>query len=86
LKYFWFSGAKCIVTSVDYRLAPENPYPAAIEDAVDSLHWLVKNGEKELGVNLNQIAVGGSSRSRSSSLNPFLMLIDFLVVEISQQY
>jgi acetyl esterase/lipase len=51
------------VISVDYRLAPENPYPAAVEDAIDSLQWLVKNGEKELGVNLNQIAIGGSSRS-----------------------
>ncbi|KIM36277.1 hypothetical protein M413DRAFT_449327 [Hebeloma cylindrosporum] len=53
--------AKCVVISVDYRLAPENPYPSAIEDAVDALHWVNMNGEKELGVNLNQIAVGGTS-------------------------
>ena len=71
--------------SVDYRLAPENPYPAAVEDAVDSLQWLVKNGAKELGVNLNQIAVGGSSRFRSS-FNPVLILSTFLVVGISRQY
>jgi len=86
MKSFWFLGSKCVVVSVDYRLAPEDPYPAAVEDAVDSLHWLIKNGEKELGINPNQIAVGGSSRSRSLSLNYFLILSTFLVVEISQQY
>ncbi|PPR01065.1 hypothetical protein CVT26_016012 [Gymnopilus dilepis] len=54
--------ARCVVISVDYRLAPENPYPAAVEDAVDALDWVVNNGAKELGINPNRIAVGGSSR------------------------
>ncbi|KAF9564021.1 hypothetical protein CPC08DRAFT_748599 [Agrocybe pediades] len=53
--------ANCVVVSVDYRLAPENPYPTAVEDAVESLHWMYKNGPQELGINVNRIAVGGSS-------------------------
>ena len=55
-------GAKCVVISVDYRLAPEHPYPAAVEDAVDALQWVIKHGQIELGVDLSRIAVGGSSR------------------------
>ena len=50
------------MVSVDYRLAPENPYPAAIEDAVEALQWVQSNGGSELGVDLSRIAVGGSSR------------------------
>ena len=48
--------------SVDYRLAPEHPYPAAVLDAVDALHWVIKHGQTELGIDVTQIAVGGSSR------------------------
>jgi acetyl esterase/lipase len=50
------------VISVDYRLAPEHPYPSAVEDAVDALHWVIKHGQTELGIDLSRIAVGGSSR------------------------
>jgi len=41
----WISKATgCSVLLVDYRLAPENPYPAAIEDALSSYRWMCKNG------------------------------------------
>ncbi|KAI0068229.1 hypothetical protein BV25DRAFT_1793279 [Artomyces pyxidatus] len=53
--------ATCVVVSVDYRLAPENPYPAAVEDAVQALEWVWSQGKSTLNVNLDQIAVGGSS-------------------------
>ncbi|THH19723.1 hypothetical protein EW146_g1491 [Bondarzewia mesenterica] len=53
--------ARCVVVSVDYRLAPENPYPAAVDDAVESLQWVWKDGKTTLGIDSKQIAVGGSS-------------------------
>ena len=53
--------AKCVVINVDYRLGPEIPFPAAVEDTVESLHWVMKNGKAELNVDTSRIAVGGNS-------------------------
>jgi len=55
-------GANCVVVSVDYRLAPENPYPEAVEDAVEALQWVWQNGTSMLGIDTKRIAVGGTSR------------------------
>lgn len=54
------SGAGCVVMSVNYRLAPENPFPAGIEDASASLHW-ARDNAGELGADPGLIAVGGDS-------------------------
>lgn len=51
----------CIVVSVDWRLAPEHKFPVGFNDAYDSYHWLLENGESAYNVNTNRIAVGGDS-------------------------
>lgn len=52
--------AGCIVISVDYRLAPEHKFPAAVEDAYDSLRWIAEHAG-EFNIDPNRIAVGGDS-------------------------
>lgn len=54
------SATGCAAVSVDYRLAPETPYPGAIEDAYAALKWLYTHAS-ELGVDPTRIAIGGGS-------------------------
>ena len=52
--------AHIAVLSIDYRLAPEHVFPAAVNDCWDALTWLTKQGAK-LGLDTASIAVGGDS-------------------------
>jgi len=49
-------SSKIRILSVDYRLAPENPHPAAVKDAADAYRWLLKQG-----VPAKSIVIGGDS-------------------------
>lgn len=54
--------ADCVVANIDYRLAPEHPYPAAVEDVVDALKWFISDaGASELKIDRTRIAIGGAS-------------------------
>lgn len=52
--------AGILVLSVAYRLAPEHPYPAGVDDAVAAFRWAVANAER-LGADPQRLAVGGDS-------------------------
>lgn len=49
-----------IVISVDYRLAPEHKFPAAVDDAIAATKWIAENANK-LGIDAGRLTVGGDS-------------------------
>ena len=52
--------SNCTFVSVEYRFAPEHPFPAGVEDMCDAMLW-VRDNATELGVDANRIALGGIS-------------------------
>ncbi|PCG86559.1 esterase [Streptomyces sp. WZ.A104] len=67
------------VVSVDYRLAPEHPWPAAPDDCEAAALWLLEEAEARFGT--SRLAIGGSSAGANLALTTLLRLRDRGVVD-----
>ena len=67
--------AGCTVVAVDYRMGPEHPFPAAVEDAYQAARWVADNGKK-LRVDTGRLAVCGDSAGGNLSAVVALMARD----------
>jgi acetyl esterase/lipase len=74
-----------LVASVEYRLAPEHPFPAPVEDSHAGLAWINANAAR-FGIRRERIAIGGASAGGGIAAGLALMARDRAEVEISFQF
>ena len=65
----------CAILSIDYSLAPEHKYPAALEDVYRALEWVVANAE-QWGLDSRRLAVGGDSSGANLAAGVSLLCRD----------
>jgi len=74
----------CIIVSVDYRLAPENKFPAAVEDAYAALEWVSQHANTFNG-DANRLAIGGDSAGGSLAAVVSILARDSQIINIQFQ-
>ena len=74
----------CVVASVEYRLAPEHPHPAPVEDCYAALTWLAAHTD-EFGIDKSRIAIGGASAGGGLAAGLALLTRDRAEIELAYQ-
>jgi acetyl esterase/lipase len=77
-------AGECVTVAVEYRLAPENHFPAPLEDCYAALKWLAANAS-ETGVDRSRIAIGGASAGGGLAAGLALLARDRTEVDVSFQ-
>ena len=78
------SEVGCVIVSVNYRLAPENPFPAPIEDCYAALRWMV-GASDGLRIDRSRVAVGGGSAGGGLAAGLALYARDKAEVDVAYQ-
>jgi len=79
----WAKDLNCVVVSVEYRLAPENPFPAPLDDCYAALKWLAS--ENDLDVDKSRIVIGGASAGGGLAAGLALLARDRGEVSVAYQ-
>jgi acetyl esterase len=68
------ASARVATVSVEYRLAPEHPFPAAVDDCEAAALWLIEHAKREFGT--DRLLLGGASAGASLAVSTLLRLRD----------
>jgi acetyl esterase len=70
----WAQALSCAVVSVDYRLAPEHPFPAGVDDCFAAARWLAASSVEEFGT--DRLVLGGESAGAYFAMTTALRMRD----------
>jgi hormone-sensitive lipase len=71
----WTKALDVPIISIDYGLAPENPYPKPLDDVWQAYNWIIKHAPEELGIELDKIILVGDSAGGNLALGLTYLLI-----------